>query len=41
MSVAETGNAEAKVLGTSPNNINKIIKQLKKLSPDASLLRVC
>ena len=41
MSVAESGNAEAKVLGTFPNDINKIIKQLKKLSPDASLLRVC
>jgi hypothetical protein len=41
MSVAESGNAEAKVLGTFPNDINKIIKQLKKLSPDVSLLRVC
>jgi transposase len=41
MSVAEAGNAEAKVLGTFPNDINKIIKQLKKLSPDVSLLRVC
>jgi transposase len=41
MSVAESGNAEAKVLGTFPNDINKIMKQLKKLSPDVSLLRVC
>ncbi len=41
MSVAETGTAEAKVLGTFPNDINKVIKQLKKLSADVSLLRVC
>lgn len=41
MSVAESGNADAKVLGTFPNDINKIIRQLKKLSPDLSLLRVC
>ena len=41
MSVAESGNAEAKVLGMFPNDINRIIMQLKKLSPDVSLLRVC
>lgn len=41
MSVAESGTAEPRVLGTLPNDINKIIKQLKKLSPDVSLLRVC
>ena len=41
MSVAETGTAEAKVLGTFPKDINKVLKQLKKLSADVSLLRVC
>ena len=41
MSVADAGNAEAKVLGTFPNDVNKIMKQLKKLSADLSLLRVC
>jgi len=41
MSVAETGNSDAKVLGTFPNDVNKILKQLKKLSADVSLLRVC
>lgn len=39
MPVAESGNAEAKLLGTFPNDTNKIIRQLKKLSPDFSLLR--
>ncbi|MBC7965505.1 MAG: IS110 family transposase [Fuerstia sp.] len=41
MSVAETGAAEAKVFGTFPNDINKVLKQFKKLSGDLSLLRVC
>jgi transposase len=41
MSVAETGAAEAKVFGTFPNDVNKVLKQLKKLSSDLSLLRVC
>lgn len=41
MSVAETGAAEAKVFGTFPNDVNKVLKQLKKLSEDVSLLRVC
>lgn len=41
MSVAETGNAEAVVVGTFPNDVNRILKQLKKLSADLSLLRVC
>ena len=41
MSVAETGAAEAKVFGTFPNDVNKVLKQLKKLSADLSLLRVC
>jgi transposase len=41
MSVAETGNAEALVVGTFPNDVNRILKQLKKLSADLSLLRVC
>lgn len=39
MSVAEPGTAEAKALGTFPNDFNKMNKQLKKLSPDVSLLR--
>jgi len=41
MSVAETGHAEAKHLATLPNDSNKVIKQLKKLSADLSLLRIC
>jgi len=41
MSVAESGNAEAKVFGTFPNDINKIFKQLKKRSPNVLLLRIC
>lgn len=41
MSVADAGNAEATVIGTFPNDVNKILKQLKKLSTDLSQLRVC
>jgi transposase len=41
MSVAEAGDAEAKVLGTYPNDINIVIKQLEKLSSDVSLFRGC
>jgi len=41
MSVADAGNAEARAIGTFPNDVNKIMKQLKKLSADLSLLRVC
>jgi transposase len=41
MAVAEHGQAEAKVIGIFPNDCQKILKQLKKLSPDLSLLRVC
>lgn len=41
MSVADAGNAEAAVVGTFPNDVNRILKQLKKLSADLSLLRVC
>jgi len=37
MSVAESGNTEAKVLATLPNDINRILKQLKKVSPDVFL----
>ena len=41
MSVADAGNAEATEIGTFPNDDNKIMKQLKKLSANLSLLRVC
>lgn len=41
ISVAEAGNADAKHLVTVPNDINKVLKQLKKLSPDVSKLQVC
>lgn len=41
MSVADSGNAEAAVIGTFPNDVNRIMKQLRKLSADLSLLRVC
>jgi len=41
MSVADAGNAEATEIGTFPNDVNKIMKQLKKLSANLSLLRVC
>ena len=40
MSVAETGTADVKVLCTFPNDVNKVMKQFKKLSADVSLLRV-
>lgn len=41
MSVAESGNADAKHLVTIPNDVNKVLKQLQKLSQDLSQLRVC
>lgn len=37
MSVAETGDAEAKHLAKLPNDINKVLKQLKRLSPELLL----
>ena len=41
MAVAEEGQGEAKVLGTFPHDVAKLIKRLVKLEPDASRLRVC
>ncbi|MBL8820760.1 MAG: IS110 family transposase [Planctomyces sp.] len=41
MSVADSGAADAKVLAKLPNDTVKLLKQLRKLSPDISMLRVC
>ena len=41
MAVAEEGQSEAKVLGTFPHDVAKLIKRLIKLEPDVSRLRVC
>ena len=40
MAVAEEGQGEAKVLGTFPHDVAKLIKRLIKLEPDVSRLRV-
>ena len=41
MAVAEEGQGEAKVLGTFPHDVAKLIKRLTKLESDVSRLRVC
>ena len=41
MAVAEEGQGEAKVLGTFPHDVAKLIKRLIKLEPEVSRLRVC
>jgi transposase len=41
MAVADQGDSDARVVGTYCNDVNKILSQLKKLSPDLSQLRVC
>jgi len=41
MSVAVAGTDEANLVGSFPNDVNRILKQLKKMSSDRSLLRVC
>ncbi len=41
MAVAEECQGEAKVLGTFPHDVAKLIKRLIKLEPDVSRLRVC
>jgi transposase len=41
LAVADSGAGEAKVLAKLPNDTIKLLKQLKKLSPDISMLRVC
>lgn len=41
IAVAQEGQAEAQTLGTFPHDCSKVVKQLKKLVSNVSLLRVC
>ena len=41
MAIATEGQAEAVIWGTFPHDVAQVIKQLKKLVSDVSLLRVC
>lgn len=41
IAIADEGQGDAKVLGTFPHDVPKVLKQLTKLVGDVSLLRVC